>query len=141
MEALLSVRPHYAERILSKTKTVEIRRTHANLRSGDVLWLYATLPIGRIIGFARVVRVTRGNASSLWHAHGAATDIARGEFFSYLDGVREGTAICLERPVATASLTLNQMAQIRPNFHPPRVLTWLTDDESQRLRSLCPPYA
>ena len=84
--------------------------------------------------------MSRGSASTLWRAHGAGTDIARKEFFFYLDGVHEGIAICLERPVATACLALNQMAQIRPNFHPPRVLTWLSDDESRRLRSLCPPH-
>lgn len=50
MDVLLSLKPKYAEMILSGKKTVELRKRWAN-KEVDKVWIYATEPVGKILGY------------------------------------------------------------------------------------------
>jgi predicted transcriptional regulator len=66
MKVLLSIRPEYAELILSGHKRYEFRRVcfrNANVRS---VLIYATLPIGKVVGEFDVREIISGSPLAVW---------------------------------------------------------------------------
>ena len=63
--ALISIHPKYVEKIFSGAKKLEFRRRWT-ARSVETLFFYATAPVRRIVGFAKVARVTQGTPTQLW---------------------------------------------------------------------------
>jgi predicted transcriptional regulator len=53
-DALISIRPGYANAILDGTKTIELRRRVPELVSGTRLWIYATRPTAAVVGVAPI---------------------------------------------------------------------------------------
>lgn len=98
MDAILvALHPRWAEAILSGAKTVEVRRRAMNVASGSLMVIYATGPVGQVIGLCRVDAVSRGPAEKLWERFGPRTALAHQDFLSYLAG-SEATCLELEEP-------------------------------------------
>ena len=47
-DAIISIKPRHVDNILSGNKTVELRTRSINLPSGSRLWVYTTLPVGKV---------------------------------------------------------------------------------------------
>jgi predicted transcriptional regulator len=94
---LLSIRPNYADKIVSGAKTVELRRRFADeAEAGAILLIYSTSPTQAIIGSARIKEVKRLGLSTLWRQYGKAACILRQDFDTYFEGLDKGYAILLE---------------------------------------------
>ena len=61
--ALISIHPEHVERIFSGVKRLEFRRRWTS-RSVETLFIYATAPVQRIVGFVKVARVTQGTPTN-----------------------------------------------------------------------------
>ncbi len=93
--ALLSIRPQFAFAILDGRKGFEFRRTRF-LRPVDVVVIYATKPVGQVIGEFEVADIIVGHPESLWRrTRGSGID--EETFRRYFTGVREGFAIQVGR--------------------------------------------
>ena len=138
VEALLAVHPEYATAMLHGRKTVEIRRRVPSLRPGTRLWLYATRPCSRIVGCVTVEMMTRASVHELWERFHACVLVDQSTFYSYFSGLAHGIALSLSSPVEIDPIPLAELSKVRVDFHPPRVLTFLTASESVRLKSLRP---
>lgn len=107
--ALLSLHPQWALAILEGRKTVEFRRA-APARHVSHVVIYATKPVGQVVGYFSVVSVTRGSPTSLWSRFGHRGGISRRLFRSYFSSASTGYAfevgdvVRLERPVDLATL-------------------------------------
>jgi predicted transcriptional regulator len=99
---LLSLHPAHAASILDRTKTVELRRRPPNF-AGLPLVLYATAPVQRVCGRARIARVSAASPDALWAAYGHVVGVARSDFDRYFTGCRVAHA-----------LELVDVAQIEP---------------------------
>ena len=123
---LISLEPRYAEGILERTKLVELRRRTMNVRVGATVWLYAKLPVGSIVGRARV-RVNHVLApSTLWRKFGSVSGLSRTEFFEYFEGVSLGTALELsDCRRLTSSVSLESLRHFQRKFQPPQFFTRL----------------
>jgi predicted transcriptional regulator len=117
---LLSVRPPFAESILVGTKTAEVRRQRPSVGPGALVIIYATKPIGAIVGTARIARISGGSPDDMWELHNAEFGITRAEFDNYLDGA--GTAYILGITKVQHLVPLLTLEQIRAttNFQPPQ---------------------
>src|SRR5579863_2728843 len=93
---LISLASRHAENILAGTKRVELRRRTMNIEPGATLWMYVKLPIGSIVGQARVGAIHVGAPSTLWRRFGSVSGLSRAEFFEYFCGVTRGVALVLE---------------------------------------------
>lgn len=135
-DAIISIHPTYADAILAGKKTIELRRRVPELPSGTRLWIYATRPTGAVIGFVTILNVARAHPTKIWkkHRNGAAIDYV--SFKSYFNGAREAVAISLTAEQRVDPITIDQLREIRERFHPPQVLTRLTDSEAEALRRL-----
>lgn len=133
-ELLISIRPSFADAIFNGSKTVEIRRRIPSIEIGVRLWIYVTKPVGEVRGVARVAEIIKGDPDVVWRACGPRTGLSRSDFDDYLDGSATAYGMALRdvevgRPVSMAALKM-----LRPNFHPPQVITRLTDAEAEGLR-------
>lgn len=117
---LLSVRPQYAQSILAGTKTAEIRRQRPDIDPGIPVIIYATKPVGAVIGTACIDRIYAGTPARLWQQHQDHLGISRDEFDQYLHGIVAAYVLMLTSPRRLAQpLTLDQMRESAA-FQPPR---------------------
>jgi predicted transcriptional regulator len=97
MRVLLSVKPRFAEAILSGTKTFEFRR--AMFRRTDVrtVVLYASSPTRKVVGEFIIEEVLSLAPDALWGATGAGGAIDRDYFDQYFQGCTTGHALKVKR--------------------------------------------
>lgn len=82
--ALLSIHPRHAEAILEGTKTVEFRKKP--LRKGvNCVVLYATKPVGKLVGIFRFQDYISGSLESVWRKCGSKGGILKREYFEYFN--------------------------------------------------------
>ena len=133
-EAIISIHPRHAHAILDGTKTIELRRRIPSLSNGTRLWIYATRPLGAVIGTATVEKIVRGEPKEIWVEFGHQTGIERDEYESYFDGAQEAIALILtDAQRSSRHVAIEDLRNLRQGFHPPQVLTWINRQETQFL--------
>ncbi|MBT0993153.1 hypothetical protein KIN34_02460 [Cellulomonas sp. DKR-3] len=114
--AVMSIRPHFAEAILEQTKLVEFRKRRLAPDVTTVL-IYATMPVGRIIGVFEVAGQQVASPSALWEAHKAHAGIARAAYREYYQGRKFAVGILVQdarRLVRPIELTALDPALVAP---------------------------
>lgn len=130
---LLSVRPHYAEKIVTGAKSAEIRRQRPGVHPGMPVVIYATLPTGAVIGTARVVGISSGPPSDLWVLHHDQVGLSREDYDSYLKGTSIAYILTLTAPRRlNAPLPLSHL-RAAAAFQPPRSFQYLTRNKLHEL--------
>jgi len=150
--ALMSIRPEYAERLLDGSKRVEFRKRRL---AGDVttVLIYATMPVGRIVGVFEVDGYDIASPSALWERHKSHAGISRSGFRRYFSRHRLAVGILvrdarrLDRPVPLSELD----ATLRPpqSFRYLELSPWgraalprpVTADMREVISSVRPGYA
>ena len=122
---LLSVRPRFAESILAGAKRAEIRRLRPAVRPGTPVIIYATKPVGAVVGTAHIDRVCHGAPSLLWEEYHSQVGVTQQEFGRYLHGLSTAYLLILsDVHRLTCPLTLEDMREIAA-FQPPRSYRYL----------------
>lgn len=83
---VMSLKPRWAEAILSGKKTVEIRRAFSQKWEGHDISLYAAAPVQSLVGEARIERVVSGSADDLWLRYQGALGCDRQALYDYAAG-------------------------------------------------------
>src|SRR5208337_3884986 len=110
---LLSVKPNYAEKIMRNEKTIEVRRQFSEKWLGQRVSLYASRPLGALVGEATVEGVVTGNPNEIWSKFGSDIQCSKEEFDSYVGCSEKIFAIELGSPFPYAEpVPLNQVTQI-----------------------------
>lgn len=126
-DILISLASKHAEKIFSGEKQVELRRRAMRIVPGDIIWIYVKLPVGSIVGRARVEAVHSSSPASLWRRFGLVSGLSKKEFFDYFDGVTEGFALVLEGARRLRRvLSLQVLRSVAAGFHPPQFFTKLS---------------
>lgn len=128
-DILISLASRYAEKIFSGEKQVELRRRTMRVKPGATVWIYVKVPVGSIVGRARVESIHASSPESLWRRFGRVSGLSRSEFFEYFDGVTTGVALVLEgaRRLKQA-LSLATLRQAAKKFQPPQFFLRLPID-------------
>ena len=117
---LLSVHPRYAESILAGTKRAEIRRQRPGIFPGTPVIIYATKPLGAVIGTAIIDQVCEGIPTDLWNQYHSEMGVTQEEFELYLSGISTAYVLLLSGASRLVSpLTLDDMRE-SADFQPPR---------------------
>lgn len=93
--ALLSVHPRYADAILQGTKTVEFRKRPLSPTVTHVA-IYATKPVGKVVGVFSVAEQITDNPFKLWAKFKEVGGISRDRFLDYFKGREQGVGIRVE---------------------------------------------
>jgi predicted transcriptional regulator len=123
----LSLRPVFAQLILSGQKTVEVRRVvPRSVQRGSMVLLYESTPVKAWTGICFFDGISIGRPETIWRKLGGATGLAKREFIAYLDGREKAVALHVSRPVTFARPV--PLAEIRDTweaFHPPQSFLYL----------------
>lgn len=126
---LISLAPRHAGNIFSGRKQIELRRRSMNVVPGTIVWVYVTLPIGSIVGCAKIAAVHKSTPNALWRRFGTVSGLTRGEFLEYLEGLEEGVVLVLEdTEMLDQPLSLDALRDIADGFNPPQFFIRLGEE-------------
>ena len=97
--ALFSIRPQFAQAILRGEKKFEFR-TKACKRKLTTMFIYATKPIGMVIGEVSIETVISEEPEELWKLTHNAAGISKSEFDQYFREREKAYAYKLRNPIA-----------------------------------------
>lgn len=123
MDVLLSIKPKFAESILSGRKKYEFRKKAFSQKNIGRVYIYSTAPIKKIVGAFRINSIIEDKPSSLWHRLKDNAGIFEKEFFDYFKNREVGFAFEIvdvekfENPVDPKI--------IFPNFVPPQSFCYI----------------
>jgi predicted transcriptional regulator len=127
--ALISLEERFAEGILNGTKLVELRRRSMRLEPGTTVWFYVKVPVGQVIGSARVHSTHALAPSTLWRRYGDVSGLSRAEFFDYFAGVDRAFALVLNQPKRLEiGVSLQALRKLNGSFQPPQFFQHLAEE-------------
>lgn len=95
--AVMSIHPQYAEAILDGSKRVEFRKRRLAPDVSTVL-IYATQPVGRIVGAFVVGGYDIATPTALWERHKGHAGISRERYRAYYRATRTAVGILVQSP-------------------------------------------
>ncbi|MBB6095618.1 putative transcriptional regulator [Povalibacter uvarum] len=98
MKVLLSIKPEYAEKILNGEKRFEFRKSIFRNERVCTVVIYATMPVGKVIGEFRVSSIIEARPSALWKRTSHAAGISEQYFKEYFAGRTRAYAIGVDQP-------------------------------------------
>lgn len=104
INVLLSIKPEFAASIFSGDKKFEFRKAIFKNVSVRKAYVYASRPIGLVIGEFEIKEIISSDPESLWKETMNAAGISKVFFDKYFDGrhvahaLRIGAAICYKKP-------------------------------------------
>jgi len=122
MKALLSIKPEFAEKIFSGEKCFEFRKS-AFCQEVTTIIVYATAPVGRIVGEFEVARILEDAPHPLWEKTKRKAGITSAFFFDYFKGRKKAIAIEVSKPKKYKT-ALNPYEGGK-KFHPPQSFRYL----------------
>jgi predicted transcriptional regulator len=93
MDVLLSVKPRFARAIFSGEKQFEFRRAIFKEKNVKRVYVYASKPIGLVIGEFEIEEVIAEEPNSLWNTTKSASGISKKYFDDYFEGKQIAYAI------------------------------------------------
>lgn len=121
---IISLENRYAEEILSGRKKVELRRRRMNVEVGTTVWIYVKVPVGCVVGRARISGLHSLAPSTLWRRFSGVSGLTRSEFDEYYQDVTKGFALSLDsakRLSPSVSLQeLRNSSASSASFQPPQ---------------------
>lgn len=92
----MAIRPEFASRLLSGEKRVEFRR-RSSTKVLTHIAIYSTSPVQAVVGVIEIARIEQGSPAQLWKNFSDVGGIAKGDFFAYFEGAKEGIAYVVRR--------------------------------------------
>jgi predicted transcriptional regulator len=119
---LFSIKPVYANAILSGVKRFELRRGSGNDFSyGDIVVIYASGRVKSIVGEFTVGRVFRGSPLHIWRIVSSRRDYGIGrDAWQYIEGGKRAFALEVLNPRPyDIRLSLYEVRSVLPSWNPP----------------------
>ena len=134
---ILSLKPRFADAILSKLKTVELRRTTPKIGVPTRALIYASTPVQALVGSCIVESVASDDLAVLWSTHGPTSGLRYQEFRNYFDGVAMGSALTLSGAERfNRQISLAELRSIPHSLRPPQSFSYVDAEIGKRLLSV-----
>jgi predicted transcriptional regulator len=133
---LLSIRPEFAQMIISGAKRTEFRKV-VFARSISHAVIYASSPVKSILGYFEVTGLDIGSPEWLWAAHRSRAGVSREVFDEYYRNCSMGCAIKIGNvSVLQEPLSLEDA---RCLLTPPQSFAYLAWEAFRRIQIRCQP--
>lgn len=99
MKILLSIKPEFVEEIFKGRKKFEYRRSIFKRDDVDGVVVYATKPVGLIVGEFCIEKILKEPPQSLWNMTSKESGITKSFFDEYFQGKEFGFALKIKSPV------------------------------------------
>jgi predicted transcriptional regulator len=123
MQILLSIKPQFADKIFSGTKRFEFRKAIHKNRGVTTVLVYATKPVGKIVGEFTVSRVHNDSPERLWRITKGHSGITKRFFDEYFHGRVQGFAI--EVGITTLYKMPLEIRDVIPGGYPPQTFVYI----------------
>ena len=97
---LLSIKPEFAEKIISGEKRFEFRKRAFARTTVETIVVYATMPVGRIIGEFTIKQIISGSPATIWKKTKTSAGISHSRYQDYFEGRQSAFAIEIETVTA-----------------------------------------
>ena len=101
MRVLLSIKPEFAEKILNGTKRYEFRKQNFS-KNVETVVIYATKPVGKIVGEFKLKAVLEGTPEQIWQQTEKFSGIHKSFFDVYYRNRKKAYALQIEDVVRYA---------------------------------------
>ncbi|HAE1144341.1 TPA: ASCH domain-containing protein [Salmonella enterica subsp. enterica serovar Newport] len=123
MKILLSIKPEFAESILNGYKKFEFRKTIFRNKEVRAVIIYATMPVGKVIGEFEIEKVLSSQPDELWDMTKKYAGITRDFFDEYFSERDKGFAIAVKNPLRyDTPISLNELI---PGAVPPQSFRYI----------------
>jgi predicted transcriptional regulator len=123
---LISVKPEFANKILSKKKRIELRKNKPNAHIGDYVLIYSTQPRKSVIGFAKIKNIIDCTPNEMWKNREEYLGIDKQRFFDYYNGQKKAIGIELSDVCnLKVNITLQEIKNSYPKFNPPQTYKYI----------------
>lgn len=129
MKVLLSIKPEYVDKILDGTKRYEFRKNAIKNKNVKVAVIYATMPVGMIVGEFDIDSIIKEVPEKIWSITQKYSGISKRFFEEYYNGREEAVAYVIgdvrryERPL--------DPSEVIDNFTPPQSYMYIENDLSK----------
>lgn len=129
MKILMSIKPQFVEKIRRGEKKFEFRRVLPKHQEVDSIIVYASKPVGKVVGEMIVGDFLTYPTDELWEWTKEKSGLTREEFFSYFHGKTNAHAIEIksyrdyEQPISLDVLL--------PGKTPPQSYCYIEDKEQK----------
>lgn len=132
MIAFYPIKPIYSEKILSGEKTYELRKKLPNCNIEYIL-IYSTLPIGKVVGYAKVKAFHKKTVDELWWKIASKFGgIERHDYFNYFS--EDKFAYAIELNEVKKFLEPFGVKEINQNFKVPQSFCYVDTNDFNRLK-------
>lgn len=129
---LLSLKPHYADKIFDRLKTVELRRRIASHIKDRDVFVYVSSPVMELRGGFRIGDFWRGTPEEIWDTVSELAQINKQDFDAYFKGRVIAYAFEIKEVWEfPKSLNLNALRNQFPNFVVPQSWRYVRDNERE----------
>jgi|SRR5690606_4480384 predicted transcriptional regulator len=97
-DAILSIKPVFAEAIISGIKTVEFRKKNFK-KDVEKIYIYSSSPTKMIIGYFTIAEVIEDTPTKLWERFKSVGGIDKSGFFNYYNETEKGFALVIDEVV------------------------------------------
>lgn len=136
MDVILSIQPYFCKLIFSGQKKYEYRKRIFKRSDIDKVYIYASTPIRRIVGFFTIDKVIEDTPSNIWlktHKEGGITKEFLDEYFSNCHtayAIKIKSTIQFTEPIAPQTVLDNfrapQSFMYVTNIHKPSLIATKT---------------
>ena len=118
MNIILSIRPNFCNMIFSGQKKYEYRKRVFTRSDVDKVYVYASKPICKIVGFFTIDEVIEDSPNVMWEKTHEGSGITKEYFDAYFRGCDMAHAIAIGEVVKLD--TPIDPKKVIPNFHAPQ---------------------
>lgn len=129
----ISVKPEFATKLLSKEKSIELRKVKPNVKEGDYVVIYASSPVKCVVGFGKIKKIIIATPDDMWINNHLYLGIDKQRYDEYYSEREYAIGIEIDMIKSVPYIPLNQIKMIDPNFHPPQIYRYVTNDQICRI--------
>lgn len=124
----LSIKPEFANKIIAKEKTIELRKVRPHVNQGDYVVIYASSPTMSVVGFGQIKQIIEMSPNDMWNTHSSKLGIDRTRFDVYFQDKDKAVGIEFEsikkvQPV----ITLDKIREVEQTFRPPQSYRYVSN--------------
>jgi len=122
----ISIKPEFANKILSKKKSIELRKNKPNAQIGDYVLIYSTQPKKAVVGFAKIRNIIDCDPKEMWNNNAEYLGIDKQRFFDYYYGQKKAIGIELSDVCKLKiNIPLQEIKNTYPKFNPPQTYRYI----------------
>lgn len=136
-KVLLSVKPKYANLIFLGSKKIEVRKRIPKWGEKDLIFIYASSPVKKILGVSSVAKKEVDTISKLWEKIRMHVAISKEEYNNYFVGHKNGVGIYLENVLSfDRPIGLDQLRSAFDGFVVPQSYRYLSQSEAKKIMKM-----